>query len=347
MLTHSRFFDNLVDLIPAKHYLEQNPDTQLNTRYLKKGEKVAVKQQLKEKYKHNKRTKLDPDAAHTTSSVQQQNTAQTKPAKGGTTNTTEAAKPAVAELPSKGLRLSNNAGSVAGVDDLREKLQKRLQTLRAQRNAHEKQQQLQSAKAWRQQAAERSAARLKEAAQKEAAQKRKAASAEGQPAKKRKEAQGNAEPELAFGRLELGTEGKPGGKSRKDKKATKAELLAQAEAKQQQRQTLAASQDGKEQVRQEAWQAAMSRAKGEKVLDDPKLLRRSLKKEAKLKQKKTAAWQGRLQKQKQDQAAKQSKRTENLAARAQAKAEKKKLKREKKLLRAGFEGRKEGFIQKG
>ena len=38
-------------------------------------------------------------------------------------------------------------------------------------------------------------------------------------------------------------------------------------------------------------------------------------------------------------------RTDNLQARATAKADRKKEKREKKLLRPGFEGRKSGFIQ--
>jgi hypothetical protein len=37
-------------------------------------------------------------------------------------------------------------------------------------------------------------------------------------------------------------------------------------------------------------------------------------------------------------------RRENIGARVTAKADKKKAKREKKLLRAGFEGRKAGFI---
>jgi hypothetical protein len=38
-------------------------------------------------------------------------------------------------------------------------------------------------------------------------------------------------------------------------------------------------------------------------------------------------------------------RKDNLAARSKTKLDKKKEKREKKLLRAGFEGRKEGFIK--
>jgi hypothetical protein len=37
-------------------------------------------------------------------------------------------------------------------------------------------------------------------------------------------------------------------------------------------------------------------------------------------------------------------RTENLAARTERKIDKKRQSREKKLLRAGFEGRREGFI---
>ena len=97
-------------------------------------------------------------------------------------------------------------------------------------------------------------------------------------------------------------------------------------------------------VSQEAWGAAFKRAQGEKVLDDPKLLRKSLKKDAKLKQKKTQAWAERTEKQKEDQAAKQDKRRTNLQRRVDAKKDAKKAKREKKLLRAGFEGRKQGFI---
>jgi hypothetical protein len=40
-------------------------------------------------------------------------------------------------------------------------------------------------------------------------------------------------------------------------------------------------------------------------------------------------------------------RKDNLAARSTTKLENKKAKREKKLLRAGFEGRKSGFINAG
>lgn len=58
-------------------------------------------------------------------------------------------------------------------------------------------------------------------------------------------------------------------------------------------------------AREEAWRAALMRARGEKVLDDPRLLRKSLKREAKAKQKSKQAWQQRKQKQSDEQAARQ------------------------------------------
>lgn len=80
------------------------------------------------------------------------------------------------------------------------------------------------------------------------------------------------------------------------------------------------------------------------VLDDPKLLRRTLKREAKKREKSGKAWQERRDQQQEAVQARQAKRTDNLAARRQTKADNKKAKREKKLLRPGFEGRKEGFV---
>ena len=43
----------------------------------------------------------------------------------------------------------------------------------------------------------------------------------------------------------------------------------------------------------EAWKAALLRAGGEKVLDDPRLLRKSLKKDAKRREKSAKGWEER------------------------------------------------------
>lgn len=59
----------------------------------------------------------------------------------------------------------------------------------------------------------------------------------------------------------------------------------------------------------EAWKSALARAQGERVLDDPKLLRRSLKKETKQKAKSRDAWQERTRKETEKKDATQKKWT--------------------------------------
>lgn len=78
--------------------------------------------------------------------------------------------------------------------------------------------------------------------------------------------------------------------------------------------------------------------------DDPKLIKESLKKDQKWQQKHAVQWKERqktVDKQKQE---KQKKRTENIQERAHQKKMRKIEKREKKLMRPGFEGRKDGYV---
>ena len=65
------FFDQLVDLVPAKYYHPSDKEV-VNTKYLKKNAKAAAKQAMKEQYKQNKRAKLNPDTAKTSLQIQQQ-----------------------------------------------------------------------------------------------------------------------------------------------------------------------------------------------------------------------------------------------------------------------------------
>lgn len=61
---------------------------------------------------------------------------------------------------------------------------------------------------------------------------------------------------------------------------------------------------------EDAWRAALLRARGEKVLDDPRLLRRSAKREAKAKAKRKQAWQQRTKQQADEQASRQQRYAE-------------------------------------
>ncbi|KAF3537913.1 hypothetical protein F2Q69_00018426 [Brassica cretica] len=100
-------------------------------------------------------------------------------------------------------------------------------------------------------------------------------------------------------------------------------------------------------AKKHSWQAATSRAAGIKVHDDPKLLKQSIHKEKKRQEKNAEKWKERVEGQQKVRVEKQQKRSGNIAERIEQNKMRKIAKREKKLLRPGFEGRKEGFVNDG
>jgi len=66
----SLFFDRLVDMVPAKHYVDDGRDDAGSLKYLKKSAKLEAKQQRKEAGKKRKRENLDPDIQQSTLEVQ-------------------------------------------------------------------------------------------------------------------------------------------------------------------------------------------------------------------------------------------------------------------------------------
>lgn len=78
------------------------------------------------------------------------------------------------------------------------------------------------------------------------------------------------------------------------------------------------------------WRAAMDKAEGEKVKDDPELLKKALKRKEKMKAKTKKQWQDRGNTVKKLQDAKQEKRTKNIQVRKQAKKDNKLKKAKKK-----------------
>lgn len=361
------FFDQLVDLVPAKYYHPSDKEV-VNTKYLKKNAKAAAKQAMKEQYKQNKRAKLNPDTAKTSLQIQQQQAEKLKqsddseededdmpPQAPQQSSAQQLQRPAQEQKPEPVKTLQLPAGDALSHSDLQQKLQQRLQKLRDQRHADEeakqpgkgrkkskdksKQKEPQSvstaaaAKAWRhgQLTADKG-------------KKRQADDQDHGGVKRQKQAAAKADQqgELQFGRVEMGQTGQLSKQQNKKKKPTKEQLLQEAVQKQKQKSDNSADTRGK--VKQEAWKSALSRARGEKVLDDPKLLRKSMKKDAKLKEKKSNAWKQRQGEQKQAQAKKQKRRQDNLQGRADTKKANRIEKREKKLMRAGFEGRRSSFI---
>ncbi|KAL0231321.1 hypothetical protein GEMRC1_010725 [Eukaryota sp. GEM-RC1] len=89
------------------------------------------------------------------------------------------------------------------------------------------------------------------------------------------------------------------------------------------------------------WNSALARAQGQKVLDDPTKLRKSIKREEKQKQKSKVQWEARKNSVSEAQKAKQDKRKANLEARKKPKAGVKTAKPNK---RPGFEGKRQKAI---
>ncbi|XP_057806483.1 uncharacterized protein LOC131021340 [Salvia miltiorrhiza] len=143
---------------------------------------------------------------------------------------------------------------------------------------------------------------------------------------------------IEYGKVKLGEEGE--GKANKKRKLSKAQELEKAKRKKE------VMKENPSVAERETWKAAVSRAMGVKVHDDARLIKGSMKREKKRKEKNAEKWKervGTVEKMKEER---QKKRRDNIVGRINDKKARKVAKREKKLMRPGFEGRKEGFITK-
>ncbi|GAX85504.1 hypothetical protein CEUSTIGMA_g12920.t1 [Chlamydomonas eustigma] len=369
----SQFFNRLVELIPAKYY--SNDEDVVNLQFMKKADRLAAKKEFKEKRKQNKLAKL---------STVEANSVEDKPAETEIPSTSGSLRPDAKQVaPLLNIPTENTTRDelheklqlrLQALRQQRQQNEKKEAAKKAkdwkqktlEQNAKQKQQQSQQQKNNRlglnggqkqqkqQKAQASSPAGVKRKPESEGADvgvANKRTATLGQASRQQSDSEnanggsGAGGSGFAYPRIELDN-GKLGkaGTFKGGKKLTKEQLLKQAEAKQKEKALSDSGDEAKVKASGEAWKAALLRAGGEKVLDDPKLLRRSLKKDAKRREKSARAWQERNAVQNEQSQKKQTKRKENLQARAQGRVDKKKVKREKKLLRAGFEGRRTGFI---
>jgi hypothetical protein len=93
----------------------------------------------------------------------------------------------------------------------------------------------------------------------------------------------------------------------KEKKRGRDEdLLRKAEADKQRLEELGGTAEGAELAKQREWEKMMARAEGEKVKDDPALLKKTIRKKEKKKQKSQSEWAEKAKKQEEAKKAKQS-----------------------------------------
>ncbi|KAL3696666.1 hypothetical protein R1sor_010742 [Riccia sorocarpa] len=354
------FFDKLVELIPAKFYIQNEEPNDTWTYRKNKAARAAAKAQTRENLKKAKRTKLDPDQYKSTLQVLQEKTEKERPQEKpersepevvGKIELDDAGKtePEEGKGPSADARKENKRSVT--YEELRERLHKRIAMLRAKRHAETAAVATMKARSFQNQKKNETLKRRLDSAPKDNGAASGANNPQQPPNKRQKKGppppgkgvKKDAEvvkDELEFTRVKMGLDNAVPG-SKKKKKGSKELLLKKATQLQERMQD---PEKGQEVISQHSWAAAVSRAAGEKVLDNPKLIKKSMKRDQQQTQRSAKKWQERKNMEKKVRAEKQKSRKDNISQRLESVKERKIAKREKKLMRPGFEGRKAGFI---
>ncbi|CAN6245207.1 unnamed protein product [Urochloa humidicola] len=351
---HALFFDALVQLIPPRFYLPSGDEDRPWYQGLSKAARAAMKAQSRANVKAARRARLDPSAPPASTldllkkSVADQAAEEAddddeegKPGEESEESGDEVSSDDEVEedeedgdekdeMPTAPAAVVSEDRSVT-YEELRERLHRRIAELRGNRctrpeflNKPKKEK-------------GKKAKGKNEKKVKGEGKKRKredgAEDADGKDGKKVKKAE--EKPDIMYANVVV--DPKEARRRKKRRIKNKKKELEQAKRLQE------AKQDPKK-ANKIAWDTARRRAAGEKVHDDPKLLRESLKKDEKRKQKHAAQWKDRQKTVDKQKKEKQTKRTENIRERAHQKKMRKIEKREKKLMCPGFEGRKDGYV---
>jgi len=399
----NQFFDNLVDMIPAKLYVPGNSGDDYNPKYYK-GQAKESKEARRAKAKQAKREKLNPDLAETTTATKKRLEGGKRPlmptnGSSSVSGATAVGTPpphkdadnedhddaeqatALSPPPSTALDPTTTTpnNNKSRIEALREKLQAKIAQKRGQRPLDPS-------------TVSKRAARRdeKKKRQEEAIKRKKRTSSQaensnnndGKRFKSGSSVNNENDPasdlaQLDFGRL-AGLNNNllssdqyfKANKSLANMSKTKnlQKLLADAQAKKARLEELTAStnEQDKTKAANMQWGSAIKEASGERVKDDPAKLKKALKRQAAKKTKSAKAWKSRLDQTQQKIDERQKIRNHNLQKRKVGGAEganlsKKKIASEdskdgkdgdnkkgpkKRLSRAGFEGRKQGFLNK-
>ncbi|KAJ3088493.1 hypothetical protein HK102_008603 [Quaeritorhiza haematococci] len=335
LLEHQRCFDTLLNLIPSKYYLNEEEDSEMNNKYMHKKKKKLTEED-KESMRKAKKRKLDPEASKSVSeiqadSVQQQQSSSTASSPQDSPATSDIANEKPAIKPMQNLSIS----------ELQKRLHARIEALRSKRKVGpsaalsdagdgDDTAESQPPRS-RQEILERRLKRKQDREKKKQSNKaNKASKAAAVEIKKGK--QGDVEGALdkssrsaltveenvSFGKLDF--EEVEGG-NKKKRKADTVGLLKKAEAKKAKLEKLKESQPEKASQIEDSlkWSKALKQASGEKIKDDPKLLKKTLKRKQKIKERSKKDWDKRKETVRQNLEEKQKKRQENIQARAEAK----------------------------
>eukprot|EP00250_Pteridium_aquilinum_P014205 c21845_g1_i1 orf=716-1774(-) len=338
---HRLFFDELVELVPAKFYIVKDEEENAWHYGMSKAKRAAAKQATKEHLKKAKRDRLDPDKFASTLHLLQQQ---------GSEARVEADNNDKAEAVTNS-RLQGKESRASTYEELRERLHKRLENLRAKRNADAAVATAKNARIWKNEKKLNSQSRKRNISSagldakadvaRSMAKRSKQAISMSESGEVKKMSGVETADTFEFGRVKMGLQSDTNRRNKHKRKESKEQLLAKA------RKLQAEAQDpkiGQDVSMKHSWSAAVSRSSGDRVFDDPGLLKQSLKRDKHQRQRSTKKWEERRETVKQSMDVKQRTRQEHIKERKDQKKERRIAKREKKLLRPGFEGRSEKFI---
>ncbi|KAJ3179221.1 surfeit locus protein [Gaertneriomyces sp. JEL0708] len=321
---HRKMIDALIELIPPKHYFP-NKDEDQSGKYMHNKKNKAPKQVIKESTKKAKKAKLDPDNAKSVLDMQEEELRAVNTqneSHGGDVVTGD--KTVVSEEKEELAFEPLPSGSII---ELRQKLQTRLQELQAKRKAPADE--------------ENTPRNRQDIIDKRAKKKRERKDSIKQQREKRRkpddttgmaiQAQntGSNEPQafdvkeqVMFGKVDFGVI--PTGTKKRKGPTDIAGQVRQAEAKKQRLDKLKQHDSEKASSIEDAerWSKVLKQAEGEKVKDDVKLLKKSLKRKEHEKKKSASAWSDRQAQHKKEEEERLKKREANIKARQETKGQK-------------------------
>ncbi|KAH0887787.1 hypothetical protein HID58_050216 [Brassica napus] len=321
---HAVFFDKLIELIPARFYLPDETEKKWFPG-LSKAQKARAKRKTTENLKKARRDRLDPEkSALTTLDLLKQKIEKEKKLSHVVADDDDDDSEEEEADNNKKARTDS-----VTYEELRQRLHRKIDELKGGRGGSDR-------------------PRSHEKRKKIVPNKRKRESSSVEESKAADKGKGKLDVEeaakdLTFGYVKIDDD-EEHGKDKKKRRLSKSRELERALKLE------AAKKDpekGEVIAKKHSWQAATSRAAGIKVHDDPKLLKQSIHKEKKRHEKNAEKWKERVEGQQKVRVEKQQKRSGNIADRIEQNKQRKIAKREKKLLRPGFEGRKEGFVNEG
>ena len=299
---HSEVFDSMLQLIPTGFYVMKDEDFIQSTKYFQNKKQKTSKEVHKEKRMKTKRRKLDPSI----------NEEEPGSDNEGDRMPSDSEEDVAYEEPS----LAVNIAEVKSLplDELKEKLRTKIETMRAVRNPDGE-----SKLKKRKSKDEATKAAKKPRVSQSEANEKKLSTVSINPAE-------NGE-QLQFNRLKIDSK-----QSKVKKKHGKKELefmLDKAKKHQKEIEEVAKldSEKAKKLLTEDKWKKAMTKAVGIKKKDDPVLLQRSIKKLDKQKQRSSKEWKDRKEAQDQVKVKKQVKREKNIKERVEKKKKHNILKR--------------------